>query len=66
MRSYRILREKAVGERTGLSRTTRWRLVRKNKFPAPIKISDHAIGWIEYQIDEWVEERSRTAAARIR
>jgi prophage regulatory protein len=53
----RILRDDEVRERTGLSRTTRWRLIKADKFPKPVKITDHAIGWRESSIDEWLASR---------
>jgi prophage regulatory protein len=60
--SPEILREREVLRRTGLSRTTRWRLARKGQFPAPRQISPGAIGWLSYEIDMWVEGRSVTSA----
>ena len=53
----RILREQEVRERTGISRTTRWRLIRANRFPQPVKLTDHAIGWRESSIDGWLASR---------
>jgi prophage regulatory protein len=53
----RILRDQEVGNRTGLSRTTRWRLIRDGKFPKPIKLTEHAIGWRESAIEAWLESR---------
>jgi prophage regulatory protein len=54
----RILRDAEVGDRTGLSRTTRWRLIREGKFPRPLKLTEHgAIGWRQSSIDAWVASR---------
>ena len=53
----RILRDSEVRHRTGLSRTTRWRLIRKNKFPRPVSITESAIGWRESEINAWIEAR---------
>ena len=56
----RILREAEVGERTGLSRTTRWRLIHAGKFPASVKLTDGgAVGWLESEIVAW--QRARVA-----
>jgi prophage regulatory protein len=55
----RILREGEVRDRTGLSRTTRWRLIRADKFPKPIKLTEHAIGWRESSIDRWLASREQ-------
>lgn len=55
-----ILRETEVLRRTGLSRTTRWRLARRGDFPAPRQLSPGAIGWLADEIDEWMESRRVT------
>ena len=53
----RILREPEVRDRTGLSRTTRWRLIKTERFPRPVRLTDHAIGWRESSIDDWLASR---------
>jgi prophage regulatory protein len=58
----RILRDSEVRERTGLSRTTRWRLIRKGTFPQPVLITERAIGWRETDIQLWIDEREPKAA----
>jgi prophage regulatory protein len=60
----RIIRELEVRNRTGLSRTTRWRLIQRKKFPAPISISDHAVGWRESDIQAWIEARVRAGSTK--
>jgi len=50
----RILREVEVGHRTGLSRTTRWRLAKAGKFPSPVRLTERAIGWRESAILAWI------------
>jgi prophage regulatory protein len=57
----RILRWPEVKEQTGLSRTTAWREVRAGRFPAPIKLTDHAIGWRQSDLDDWLSSRQKTA-----
>jgi predicted DNA-binding transcriptional regulator AlpA len=37
-RPDRILREREVRQLTGLSRTTRWELVRRDQFPKPVPL----------------------------
>jgi prophage regulatory protein len=55
-----IIRRRTVCQRTGLSGTTIWRLVRAGKFPAPIQLaSKQSIGWIEQQVEAWIESRAR-------
>jgi|APSaa5957512576_1039674.scaffolds.fasta_scaffold18638_3 prophage regulatory protein len=52
-----ILRLPAVLKRTGLSRSTVYLLISKDKFPESISLGDRAVGWIESEIDQWLEER---------
>jgi prophage regulatory protein len=56
----RILRVHQVLERTGLSRTTIWRLERTNQFPKHCLISARAIGWRESDVARWIEDRPST------
>ncbi len=46
-RATKILRCKGVLLRTGLSRATIYRLIAKEWFPSPVKLSTTAVGWIE-------------------
>jgi prophage regulatory protein len=55
----RLLRPRAVCERTGLSRSTLWRLERRGDFPPHRQISPNAIGWLEEEVNAWI--RSRTS-----
>ena len=55
-----ILRFAQVRERTGLSRATVYRRMRKGEFPAAIDLGGgHALGWFEEEIDSWVAGRPR-------
>jgi prophage regulatory protein len=55
----RMLREKEVQDRTALSRSARYRLMAAGKFPRPVHLypGSRAVGWIEAEIDEWLEGR---------
>ena len=53
----RFLRTDEVERRAGLSRTTIWRLERKGQFPARRRIGPNAVGWLEEEIDAWIESR---------
>jgi prophage regulatory protein len=57
-----ILRWPQVHERTGLSRTTVWRLVRAKRFPKPINPTPATTGWLASDIAKWIEERRADAA----
>jgi prophage regulatory protein len=57
----RLIRFSAVRDRTGLSRSTVWRLERHGAFPKHRRLSSNAVGWLEHEIDEWIQTRTRVA-----
>jgi len=57
----RILRDPETTRKSGLSRTTRWRLIKAGRFPKPVKLSDHAVGWRESELEQWLASRSRVS-----
>lgn len=50
----RILRIKAVLERTGLSRSTMYRKMQNGTFPKNVQISTRCAGWRESAIHAWL------------
>jgi len=50
----RILRLKAVLDRTGLSRSTLYRKISQGSFPKQIAIADRCAGWRESAIEAWL------------
>ena len=61
-----ILRLPAVKARTGLSRSTIYLRVSEGAFPKPVSLGGRAVGWVESEIQQWLEQRieaSRKAAA---
>jgi prophage regulatory protein len=59
----KLLRFPAVRERTGLSRSTIWRLERQGAFPRHHRISANAVAWVEDDIATWI--RSKVAAIAV-
>jgi len=55
--THNILRLPAVKERTGLSRSTIYLRISEGSFPAPVSLGGRAVGWIEAEIQGWVEDR---------
>ena len=53
----RILRVPVVCERTGLSRTSLWRLTRRGDFPASRQLSPGTVGWLEHEVEAWLASR---------
>jgi prophage regulatory protein len=61
-----ILRLPAVRARTGLSRSTVYLRVAEGTFPKPVSLGARAVGWIESEVQQWLEQRieaSRKPAA---
>ena len=50
----RILRIKAVLERTGLSRATMYRKMQSGSFPKNVRISTRCTGWRESAVNAWM------------
>ena len=46
-----------VHDRTGLSRTTIWRLERAKDFPQSVRISPGRRAWRESDLDRWIASR---------
>jgi len=55
----KLLRFTDVRERTGLSRSTVWRLERRAEFPKHIKVSANIVAWLEEDVVEWIQSRAR-------
>ena len=53
----KIYRLKNVIEVTGMSRSTIYRLMEQSKFPKPMKLSQRIIGFLEEDIDQWIQNR---------
>jgi len=55
--SKTILRIPQVKERTGLGNSQLYKLISEDKFPRQIKLGLRASGWIETEVDEWIEKK---------
>ena len=52
-----ILRRKQVESRTGLSRSTIYLRIKEGSFPKPISLGARAVGWLESEIEEWLDNQ---------
>ena len=50
-----LLRMPAVVQRTGLGRSTIYRLMASKQFPLPVRLASRAIGWRRADLDRWSE-----------
>ena len=52
-----ILRRVQVQARTGLSRSSIYKLMQERNFPRQVALGRRTIGWRSDDIDEWLESR---------
>ena len=54
----RLIRFRTVKDRTGLSRSTIWRLERTGAFPKHHRISPNAVAWVEQDVVDWMRAKA--------
>jgi len=52
----KVIRLPAVKDQTGLSRSSIYLRMSKGEFPQSISLGDRAIGWLEEDINQWLEQ----------
>ena len=57
----RVLRLPAVRARTGLARSTIYLRISEGSFPKPISLGPRAVGWIETEVDTWLQQQIETS-----
>jgi prophage regulatory protein len=60
----KILRLPDVLQHCGLSRSSLYAQVAEGKFPKPVKISTRSVGWVESDLNDWVQSRIKDATQR--
>jgi prophage regulatory protein len=55
--SNKIIRLPALKDQTGLSRSSIYLRMSKGEFPQSISLGDRAIGWLEADIEQWLEDK---------
>jgi prophage regulatory protein len=55
---YRCLRLSVVCDKTGLGETALRQMIGRGQFPAPFKIGQRAIAWLESDVDAWIADRA--------
>ena len=59
--THRILRLPEVMTRTGLSRSTIYLRISQGIFPKPVSLGARSVGWVEAEIQEWLERQIETS-----
>lgn len=57
----KIIRLKTVCEKTGLSRSAIYALIRGRSFPRQISLNPKTVGWIEGEVDAWLAAKVNAA-----
>ena len=53
----RVLKLPEVIQATGLSRSTIYLRMTEKTFPSHIKLGRRSVGWLEKEVQEWLEQR---------
>jgi prophage regulatory protein len=46
-----------VSNQTGISRRSIYNLLSKNQIPKPVQLTSRRVGWVQSEIDAWIEEK---------
>ncbi|WP_252973530.1 helix-turn-helix transcriptional regulator [Vibrio navarrensis] len=55
--NIRLIRFQEVLAMTGLSRSSMYRFIEENQFPAQVQLGDRAVAWVESEVQEWIRLR---------
>ena len=64
MNGQRLVTMRELVERVPFSRVHIYRLIRDGKFPAPIKLGDRRVAFLENEVESWVAARIAERDAR--
>ena len=53
----RFLKLRLVQERTGLGKSTIYRMANEGSFPKPLKLGPRASAWLESDITAWIDSK---------
>lgn len=59
-----LLRLQAVECRTGLRKSKLYALMNAGEFPRPIELTTRTRGWLESEVDRWIQDRIRASRAQ--
>ncbi len=55
-KTKRIIRKRELHQKVSLSDATIWRMEKKGDFPQRVQIGPNAVGWIEGEVDLWIDQ----------
>lgn len=61
----RVLRLPALEAKIGFKHSTIYKWISEQGFPQPVPLGPRAVGWLEHEVDRWLEAQAnkRKAAA---
>jgi prophage regulatory protein len=59
-----LLRRPSIQARTGLSKTTLYRLMKAGEFPRPVVIAKRAVAWRAADLSDWLASVDARAAVQ--
>lgn len=59
-----VMRLPSVKKVTGLGRSTIYRMIAKNQFPAQRQLTGRAVGWSSDDVYAWIARRPQVVGAR--
>lgn len=62
----KILRLPDVKARTGLSRSSIYSRISAGTFVAPIKIGPRSVGWLEREVEAWIDLQVTTSRSSLK
>jgi prophage regulatory protein len=61
MSQIKFLKLREVLEISGKSKSSIYDAIKRNEFPAPVKLSNRSSGWIQSEVSAWAEERVKAS-----
>ena len=55
--THTILRLPGVKASTGLSRSTIYLRISEGTFPKPVKLGGRAVGWVQTEVQDWLQQQ---------
>lgn len=61
---HRLIRLSEVLKMSGLSRTALYKRIRAREFPAPVKLSERSVAWLQSEVNAWVDAKVQARDVR--
>lgn len=63
---FKVLKRPHVESITGLSRSSIYAKMENGTFPKAIKLSERSVGWLESEVQEWLNDRISVSRKGVR